>query len=212
MNNFLCYCVTNRGRFAANLFDGTQRLFDVALNDYSGQDFRSYPAEYFFNRKGHKWPSIAALLPTISRKYQAYCFLDDDVVINAADINHLFQEGIRLGFNLWQASLTWDSYEYWKFLYTQGWGIREVPLVEVMMPFFSAEALRICLPSCAEFESGHALDQLWAQMLNWQKMVVFDQVQATHRRYPRSIYWKLSSGLTVFEEARMLREKYCLLT
>lgn len=211
MRDFLAYCVTYKGRRAASLLAG-HRVFDVALNDYSGEGSDESNSEYLFAEPGHKWPCISKLLPKFRDGYKAFCFLDDDVEIDVTALNWLFTVGMAQGLKLWQPALTWDSVGYWKFLYQRrdSGAPRKVPLVEVMMPFFSAETLDLCSPYFAEFESGHALDQMWAKVLGGHGLYVMDSVTAGHHRPMTSPKWIMSNGMTAHEDAMRLRRKYNL--
>ena len=55
-------------------------------------------------------------------------------------------------------------------------------IVEIMMPVFSRAALERFLPTFAETQSGWGLDFLWAELLHYRGMAVFDCFPARHAR------------------------------
>jgi hypothetical protein len=204
----LVYLPSNRGRIAADLW-GPDRTYDVAINDYTGTARPDGP-EYSFALVGHKWPVIAALAELFSR-YEAVCFLDDDVEIDTARLNGLFRIGRVLELNLWQAALTRDSVGTHPPLFqAPGSYARAVPVVEIMMPVFSRAALAVCQESFCESESGYGLDFWWPHLLQHQYLAVIDAIPARHRRPIGSAGWKLANGLTPQEECRQLVRKYNL--
>ena len=112
--------------------------------------------------------------------------------------------------NIWQPALTPDSYTGWLHTRVQSVGVRPVPFVEIMMPFFRWSALKACLPSFTETESGWGIDFLWPKMVHNEGIAVFDSLTATHCRPIQSENWKLSNGKTPLQEGHELAEKYNL--
>ena len=207
-HRYLVYSPCVNGRIMGQIF-GPERQYAIALNSYNGNANYVSGADYQFGMAGHKWPCIHAILPQITDEFDAYCFLDDDIEVTMDDLNRLFAIGTSAGLNLWQASLSRGSHGYWDFLFHRDESyMRPVELVEVMMPCFSAEALKTCFPTFCESQSGYGLDQLWAQMMNWKGLAVVDIVQAGHHRPLMSDSWRLAGGMSAFQEGQQLREKY----
>jgi len=95
------YCVytpAKWGEFAGE-FAHPARNFDLVVNDWTG-DGRFSPgaaqAEFSFAEKGHKWPTIVAILPRIPR-YRIYAFIDEDIDVSVETLNRLFTAGDALG-------------------------------------------------------------------------------------------------------------------
>ena len=175
---FLVYCPTNAGDFIADLLN-ENRLFDVALNDFSGTGTGIDGAEWQFSRRGHKWPCIARNLSEIDRTYEAYAFLDNDVEISAEGLNSLFLIGSSLGLDLFQAALTHDSVCGHPHLKQKADSyVRKSDFVEVMMPVFSYEGLARCAPTFGDSESGWGLNRVWPWYLDQGRIGIIDAVTA----------------------------------
>ena len=207
MRNYLVYVPCAQGRIAAALWDN-HRLFDVALNDYTGAQAPNW-GEYGFKTKGHKWPAIVSLgLPFFAR-YKAVCFLDDDIEIDATRLNQLFAIGNLLNLDLWQASLTEDSQISWPHLVQmKNSYVRGARTVEIMMPIFSRSGLAACWPSFAESQSGWGLDDLWPKLLNGKGLAVVDAVAARHARKVQSGTWVMPNGKKPQQERNEIEKKY----
>ena len=202
---FLVYCPASGGRFSPRLF-GQNRLFDVAINDYSGKlDQVPAEAEWKFADRDHKWPSVSRNLAKIDRGYQLYAFLDDDLEITTEQLNRLFLIGVRQHLQLFQPALTADSQCSWPLLKQVPWTyLRPTRFVEIMTPFFSAAALQTCWPTFTESQSGYGLDFLWSSLVAEGKAVV-DAIAVRHSRPVQSGEWRMANGSTPGEElARLL--------
>jgi hypothetical protein len=206
----LVYLPSNRGKIAADLW-APDRDFDVAINDYTGTAPPCQGgAEHAFAVKGHKWPVIATM-PELFGRYEAVCFLDDDIEICADDLSRLFRIGRVLELDLWQAALTRDSIGTHPPLFQRdGSYVRRVPVVEIMMPVFSRAALAMCQASFCESESGYGLDFLWPRLLGDRGLAVIDCVAARHMRPIASGGWRMSNGKTPQEECRDLVRRFAL--
>jgi SAM-dependent methyltransferase len=203
---FLVYCPTKAGDHLADLLS-KDRLFDVALNDYTGEGRGTADAEWQFCEMGHKWPCAQRNLSRIAQSYEFYLFLDNDIEIGVDAINTLFLTGYALRLQLFQASLTPDSTTAYPHLrWRAGSAVRFCELVEIMMPVFSRAALQTCAHTFTESESGWGLDHIWPLYLGKDGMAVIDAVQARHCRPVNSRDWVMSNGETPWEEfARVVR-------
>lgn len=216
MRPYLVFCST-AGKQAAELF-GADREFDVCLHHYAGDnehvplkedellhwmpdDIWSYKAT-----RGEKLNVAARVIPKLP-PYRQYCFLDDDITVNTYNLNRLFRVGDALRLPLYQPSLTKGSYGSYPHLFqiwdTQCVGalpIRSVPLVEIMCPFFSADALHLCKDTFDINESGWGLDcYLWPKIVNGQTFVI-DSIPVGHYREPSRRTRILRNGLTCQQE------------
>lgn len=207
---FLLYCPTEGSQYGGEFF-GSDRLFDVALNDWTGVGEGLDQADYAFAERGHKWPCIATNLPKLHRKYDLYAFFDFDIEITTRALNRLFLIGEALGLDLFQAGLGERSYCSHRSLFVKDRSlVRPVNFVEIMMPVFSRRALDRCAPTFRESESGYGLDFLWGNILNYQNMAVVDAVVAEHPRPFHSPRWRTSAGLTPAEEMEIVMRKHGL--
>jgi hypothetical protein len=122
--------------------------------------------------------------PELLRVYDQIALFDDDLDCDAATINHLFSEGSRYSLELYQPSLTWDSYiSYGVFLRNPITRLRFVNFIEMMCPVFSSSMLARALPLFAVgLETG--IDLLWCRLLeeSGYKFAVLDSVSARHTR------------------------------
>ncbi len=198
------FCSTAGGKTAAELF-GTAREFDVAIHDYLHDAEEGLPpnvgeADYYFQRVGEKLNVAASLLPDLP-PYRQYCFLDDDIMVNTYNLNRLFRAGEALRLPLYQPALTRGSFGSYQYLFEAGDSqVRRVPMVEIMCPFFSADALHLCRDTFDINESGWGLDcYLWPKIVQWQTFVI-DSIPVGHYREPGRRTRLLKNGLTCQQE------------
>ena len=197
---FLVYCPTHCGSYLGEFFR-EHRLFDVALNDYSGKGSVLDGAEWKFSKPGHKWPCINAILQELPVRYEYYAFIDDDISISTDALNTLFLIGYALQLQLYQAALSDDSICAYSVLkQRQHSYIRPTGIVEIMMPVFSKNALDICAHTFSKSESGWGLDLIWPDYLEHTGLAVVDVVVAKHLRPINSANWQLANGKTAVGE------------
>ena len=206
------YCVytpAHKGQFAGE-FSHPARLFDLAVNDWTGSNKFSaaaQPAEFKFAEKGHKWPTLSRLLPQLPA-YRYYAFIDEDIDVSVDTLNKLFQVGDLLNLSLYQPALSHRSHyshEFSRADPTQF--VRPTTFVEIMIPFFSHDALLKCAPTFTLSELGWGLEYLWNEILKSEGMAIIDRLTVTHIRPVQSNRWKNQRGETAEQEcARMLAE------
>lgn len=209
MRDFLLYTPSHRGEFAGD-FANPARLFDLAVNDWTGSGKYSKAAEsaeYKFAERGHKWPTIARLLPRLP-KYKFYAFIDEDIDVTVEALNGLFLAGELFGLQIFQGALTQRSHFSHDFTRVQaGSYIRPTTFVEIMAPIFSQDALDKCAHTFTRSELGWGLEYLWNDILRSQGMAIVDRFTITHIRPVQSNRWKNQRGESAVEEcARMLEE------
>lgn len=207
--DFLIYTPAIHGEFAGDFTDPS-RTFDLAVNDWTGEGKFSkaaMQAEYRFAETGHKWPTIARILPKLP-PYRHYAFIDEDIDGSVAIWNNLFRTGDLFGLHLYQGALTPRSHFSHEFARVQaGSYLRPTTFVEIMAPFFSHEALTRCAPTFTLSELGWGLEYLWNDILRSQGMAIIDAFPITHIRPVQSNRWKNQRGETAEQEcARMLEE------
>jgi hypothetical protein len=209
MRPFCLYTPARHGDFAGD-FASTSRLFDLVVNDWTGDgrfSTAAQQAEFRFAEKGHKWPCLDRLLPKLP-EYRFYAFIDEDIDASVETLNRLFQVGELFDLSLYQPALTSRSHSNHEFaLVAPNSYVRPTTFVEIMVPFFSHEALMKCLPTFALSELGWGLEYLWNEILRSKGMAIIDRLPVTHIRPVQSARWKNQRGETAEQEcARMLDE------
>jgi hypothetical protein len=108
---FCVYTPARHGDFSGD-FTNPSRTFDLVVNDWTGDGRFSkaaQQAEQRFAEKGHKWQTLARLLPKMP-EYRYYAFIDEDIDVSVETLNGLFQLGELLGLRLYQPALTIRSH------------------------------------------------------------------------------------------------------
>ncbi len=140
------------------------RAYDVLLNYYD-QSPPNPQAETVVYQRGCKNTAIRRLLelrPDLLLQYDRVLFLDDDIEIEAAQIDLLFEVAERERLDLAGPSLTADSQTAWPFLKQPGAGdgIMRVSSIEIMAPLITRRALEAVAWVFAESASGWGGDLL----------------------------------------------------
>lgn len=200
MRDFLLYTSCAKGKCETELF-GKDRIYDVAINDYTGSNTNPEEAEYKFSVDDWKYRHIKRELKDIVFNYKACAIFDDDIVVSTEDINRLFLVGHNLKFNIWQAALTKDSYSAWYHLYIKDNScVRPTNEIELMMPIFSKSALQICWDTFDITHSAWGIEVVWAVRLNNEKIMVIDAIPVKHIRPICSGSKIMPNGMTPSEE------------
>jgi hypothetical protein len=207
--DFVVYTPASRGDFAGE-FTHPSRLFDLVVNDWTGSGKYSaaaQQAEFRFAEKGHKWPTIAKILPQLPR-YKFYAFIDEDIDVSVDNLNNLFRTGELFDLSVYQGGLTPRSHYSHEFAKAQpGSYLRPTTFVEIMAPFFSQDALDRCGATFTMSELGWGLEYLWNDILRSQGMAIVDRFPITHIRPVQSNRWKNQRGESAEQEcARLLAE------
>lgn len=165
----------------------SDRTYDVALHDYDltlgGESYR-HEVEYYLRTNGEKLATCGRWLKSEQlARYRYYAFIDDDLVTTSEQVDELFTLGETNQLHLFQAPLTRNSIAGWPILITNGSNsIREVPHVEIMMPFFSAAALAWCQATFTMNESGLGLDVFLWPRLTSAHVIDFDHLAVGHHK------------------------------
>jgi hypothetical protein len=207
--DFVVYTPASRGDFAGD-FVNPARLFDLVVNDWTGSGKFSKAAEqaeYKFAEKGHKWPTIAKILPQLP-PYKFYAFIDEDIDASIETLNGLFKTGELFGLQIFQGALTLRShYSHEHARMRPDSYARTTNFVEIMAPFFSRDALEKCAPTFTLSELGWGLEYLWNDILRSQGLAIVDRFPITHIRPVQSNKWKNQRGESAEQEcARLLAE------
>jgi hypothetical protein len=122
--------------------------------------------------------------PELLREYDQIALFDDDLDCDSTTINRLFAEGSRYSLELYQPSLTWNSYiSHGMVLRNPITRLRFVNFVEMMCPVFSASMLARALPLFS-VRLETAIDMLWCRLLEEArcKFAVIDTASVRHTR------------------------------
>lgn len=190
---------------------GGGRNFDVYIHDYAPTNvaYRLDEIEHYVNEIGtEKLETAGKHLPNL-RPYNQYAFLDDDIEITTQQLNNMFDVGEALNLPIWQPALSVGSYGSHSFLFQQQnhltGPVRPVSFVEIMMPFFSHDALDACLWSFDVNISGWGLDCfVWPKILGTGGYVV-DSIAVDHKRAPARRERVLRNGLTPAQECWIMQ-------
>jgi hypothetical protein len=164
--------------------DCGERNFDIALNLYSAKEEASLGEyEYVFTGGISKFRAAYQFInEELLDRYVGFMFLDDDLKITHSQLNMFLAYCTTHGFGLAQPSLTRDSsccYAYLVNASQHGW--RQVPMVEVMCPYFSSSALREALFTFPLSDSSWGLDLIWPRLPTFAPVVV-DEFAIAHVR------------------------------
>lgn len=178
-----------RGAVTQDWFDGKDRDWDLLVNYYDSTGFRPGLGDYVFFQKGTKFTSMWVFWNRYRRiltHYDHVLFLDDDVEVSCVCLNRLFEACRTHELDLAQMSLSPGSSCNWQELFSRpnSTSPRAVSAVEIMMPVFSAAALRKVAQTFAQSVSGFGLDLAWGKIIrdSGGKIAVLDDVVATHAR------------------------------
>lgn len=166
----------------------TSRSWDLAISFY-GEGRPDWGQEYFIAAKGPKWEPIYHWLSThrdIINRYDYIWFPDDDILTTWENVNDLFQICRDYDLQLAQPALTHDSFICHAVTEQDpNCVLRFTAFVEGMVPVFSSEALRLCLPVLQEesrFGWGH--DWVFPMLLGYPptKIGIIDACPVKHTR------------------------------
>jgi hypothetical protein len=187
------------------------RNFDIALNLYAGPRDGPLPShEYLVSGGINKYKAAYQFIDEeLLRTYRGFMFLDDDLEITYSQLSAFFDFCRLNDLQLAQPSQTPDSHCSHEVLrQVPGVRSRRTDFVEVMCPYFSADALRTALFTFDLSYSTWGLDYLWPKLPGLRAVVV-DAFSIRHVRpmdlggpfyeYMRKI------GVSPAEEAAKLR-------
>ena len=189
-------------------------MFDVFLS-YFGDEPQKYrdQATYYEQAKGGKWPEIGRIVEQnwdLISQYKAVWFPDDDLLINASEINRLFSFMLAFDLALAQPALSMDSYfSHSSLLVQHNSALRLTNFIEVMAPVFSAKALQTLRHTFKQSPSGWGLDNLWPHLLSADdRIAVIDAVTVVHTRPVGGELYKKNPDLHPANDVRKLAEMY----
>jgi Flp pilus assembly protein TadD len=156
--------------------------------------------------------------PDLFVAYDAILFLDDDILIEHAEIDVLFSTFADNDMLLAQPSLTSDSFLSWPITARDHSSlVRFTDFVEIMMPLMSRGAFIVCADTFCESISGWGLDYVWPKLLGYPfgKIGIIDAVAARHTQEidvkgGRFYKYLASLGINPINEANSLMTKHGL--
>ncbi|MGI0480587.1 hypothetical protein ACN4EE_07330 [Geminocystis sp. CENA526] len=123
------------------IYFDTVPKFNICLFDFTGENYfpnLPYPITYYFSQKTQGKGEIMQILSEkLPNTFSYYGFIDHDVLLSISDINKMLFIAEIFNLDLFQPSLSLDSYVNFPHLFHKtGYLIKESNFVEVMMPFF----------------------------------------------------------------------------
>lgn len=182
--------------------------FRVAFLDFTGGNH--FPNTSLLD--GHRWAARlhgkGECLVWLDKQaalgeFSYLAVIDHDVYLSISSINRLLFLGQLHQLDLFQPSLSHDSFISHPHLANRpGYVLRETTLVESMAPFFSASAYARVKYSFGESVSGYGLDFVWAHEIRagGGKVAIVDAVIAKHLNPVTSHSRRLPSGETSMQE------------
>jgi hypothetical protein len=174
--------------------------FDLLVFDYSGKSSMQFAPhkniQYFLSHKTESkgdlmYTVYSNIKSTISYNYMYIGFLDDDISVSVSEINHLIQIAEIEKLDVFQASLSHDSYfQHRQFIHKPGFQIIQQFWVEIMAPFYRYEVFHAFAPYLKGHISGYGVDvylvPVIQKMLNQNNTAVIHKIQIKHIRPIRS--------------------------
>lgn len=162
-------------------FDLHLVVYDDSLEQFCND------AEYASHIKGFKLKVIYKYLeanPQFKDKYDYYFFPDDDIQMDAATINALFDAMRRYDLKIAQPALRMSYFTWQHTLYDRYSKLRYTNFVEMMVPCFSREALQKVLFTFNENETGWGTETHWPLLIDATScdMAIIDEVSVVHTR------------------------------
>lgn len=218
--NLLITTVGKRSLTVCREWLGRRRNYDtffIFYDNHGSEEFKHLP-DYFKVQAGYKYPSIHKILndnKDLLSDYEFFFMPDDDVRISTTNINKLFAFASKKNMLICQPSLFPKNLTWRITANNSDTKYRYVRMIEIMCPLFSKKALRSCLPSFIENQSGFGLEAAWVKLLtpSTSQFAIYDQVVATHEN-PHdinngSLYTSLKrQGIVPYEDLNRMENKY----
>ncbi len=195
--------------------DGTSRNFDLFLYSYGteGADF-SADAEFFLQRAGTKTENFCHFFRSQTDRianYENVFIVDDDIVIETASLNRMFD--LFDDYRLWlaQPAYTPDSWISWPITQQDpSTVLRFTNFVEVGVMLFRGALLNRVIGAMARSRSGWGLDMVLSHLLGdpTDRIAILDSVPCTHPSRADSEMDRVMSREEMEAEGRQLLDEY----
>lgn len=166
----------------------TKPDFDLHLIVYD-QSFNSFyeDADFVSYRKGYKMKLVYHYLmehPEYLEHYAYFFIPDDDIRMDADNINKLFREMEERRIEIAQPGLSHSYYTFEHTLRDKACVLRYTNFVEIMLPCFSRAALKKVLHTFDANESGWGIEDHWPLLIQSDRrdIAVMDGIVAEHTR------------------------------
>ena len=119
-------------------------------------------------------------------KYKAIWIPDDDIQIEVADINTMFDIFMEYKLDLAMPAFSEDSEPKTKLrkdvlFQKKGNILHYTNFIENNSPIFTQESLIFCLPTFKNAKTGYSLDYIWSNLLEDKKIAVIDSTPFSHK-------------------------------
>lgn len=204
----------------ASLARDAEPEFEIMLFDYSGTASCSGHDDgaHLISRKTECKGQIFAALHDHLRQhdtvYEYVALFDDDIEVSVSTLNAALSLARARQLDSFALSLTPCSYfSHKRFVSRPGGGVRDVPWVEVMMPFYRQSLFMAGGSFFANSISSYGIDQFVMPLLQKtnaaSRIAILDAHCARHGRPVTSDSCIFSNGRTAHEERIVLRRQ-CL--
>lgn len=122
--------------------------------------------------------------PNLLEQYDYFFILDDDISITTESVNHFFRIMREYHLKIAQPSLVMSYFTYTSTLHNPMCKLRYTNFVEMMMPCFSREALKLVLPTFKKKVKWRGIEYHWPILINTnhKDMAIVDDIMAIHQR------------------------------
>ncbi|WP_140986293.1 DUF707 domain-containing protein [Asticcacaulis tiandongensis] len=195
----------------------SDRTWDLVLNAFGKDSERvqdgDLPTVFDY---GTKWDSIVRYFkanPHLFDQYDYVMFPDDDVLMNAADINRVFEITSTCGLTMAQPSLTHDCYFTFPVLLSDPqFSYRYTSYIESMACCMKSSYFRTLIPMFERHYTGWGTDQIWTMLMDAPayKAAIIDEVRMVHTRplYTGPLYKSYSQGIDPRQELIILTQSF----
>lgn len=190
------------------VFDYSGKGNQASLSSIAPKHFLSHPTEC----KGQIISALYAYLQAnnASADYQYIGIFDDDQMTSIAQINQLLFIAEVEKLDVFQPSLTHDSYyDNRQFIHKPGYQLIPAIWVEVMCPFYRMSIFNAFAPYCKDNISGTGLDLYLVPtiqyLLDQTNTAVVHAVQVKHMRPVRTGARVFSNGKTSVQEIQIMQ-------
>ena len=152
----------------SHILEDTSAHFDLFIIDYSGENHeqavQKFQPSFYLSKKseckGDLMQNVYEYLQSnIKNNYNYIGFIDDDIYFTIADLNKLIFIATLEKLDVFQASLTHDSYyNHRQFIHKAGVQIQKTWWVEIMSPFYCYEVFMAAGPYLNKSISGTGTD------------------------------------------------------
>lgn len=167
----------------------TSRTWDLQLNAYGSDESRIQDGDLLpVIDRGTKWDSLVRHFrsqPELLDRYSHVMLPDDDVLMDAASINRMFELVVEHDLTMAQPSLSYDSFiSHPIVLQCPQFKLRYTNFIESMSCCMKSSFLKRLLPMFEHHFTGWGTDLIWAMLMEdpAYKAAIIDEVSMTHTR------------------------------